>query len=93
MDDLSPPHIEALARKLLTLKSGREIIAFRQRLTKEQAKAVIKHPLLSPVDRSAISLAVQFQGDQRIRDRYHWSPDWGFGDSTILPGPEADTTN
>jgi hypothetical protein len=92
MDDLSPPHIESLARQLLGLKSGTEIIAFRQRLTKEQARAVIKHPLLSPVDRAAISLTVQFQGEQRIRDRYHWSPDWGFGDSIILPGPEADST-
>jgi hypothetical protein len=74
---------EALARRLLQLRNGREIIAFRRQLSKEQARAVINHPLISAVDRAAIVLAVQFQGDQRIKNNYHWSPDWGFGDSAI----------
>ena len=82
--------IAALAQQLLRCKRGSDIIAFRQRLTKAEAQAVIRHPSISTIDRAAILLAVQFQGDKRIRDRFHWSPDWGFGDSAILPGPEAD---
>jgi hypothetical protein len=80
-------HIAQLAHQLLQLRNGREIIAFRKRLTKEQAQAVIRHPLIGPVDRAAIILAIQFQGEQRIRNNYHWSPDWGFGDS-IITTPE-----
>jgi hypothetical protein len=85
-EDLSPAHIESLVQQLLRLKSGTEIIAFRQGLTKAQARAVIKHPLLPPVDRASISLAIQFQGEQRIQDRYHWAKDVNFGDSCIFDG-------
>jgi hypothetical protein len=75
--------IAALAHQLLQLRTGRQIIAFRKRLTKEQAQAVIKHPLIGPVDRAAIILAIQFNGDTQNRRSYNFSTDWGFGDSLI----------
>ena len=60
MDDPIPPSITALARQLLSLKDYAAVRRFRNGLDTETARAVIRHPLITPVDRGAISLLINF---------------------------------
>jgi len=60
-----PASISALARKLLSLTTYREIKAFRAQLDSETARAVITSSLLSPADRGAISLLINFGAPNR----------------------------
>jgi hypothetical protein len=52
--------VDSLATELLTLKRSSQIRAFRNRLDKATAQKVIRSPLISAVDRGAISLCLQF---------------------------------
>lgn len=60
----------AAARHLAGLRAGKQINAFRQQLTKEQAREVITHPSLDPGERAALLLALAFRGEER---RGRWS--------------------
>lgn len=60
MDDTIPPSITALARQLLSLKDYAAVRRFRNGLDADTARAVIRHPLITPVDRGAISLLINF---------------------------------
>jgi hypothetical protein len=75
--------LAALAAQLKALKTGKEIIAFRNRLSREQARAVIRHASISPVERGAIILALHFSGPEMIKDKYRWASEVNFGDSRI----------
>ena len=72
MDD--SPVIAAQARQLLSLRTYNEVKTFRARLDPATARAVITHPLVSAVDRGAISLLINFGQP----DRY------GYGQGQIV---------
>lgn len=73
-----PKRIEALARQLLQLTSYRKVKAFRAQLDPDTARAVITHPLITAVDRGAISLLINFGGPDRF----------GYGEGHIVdPDP------
>lgn len=92
MDDSIPPSITALARQLLSLKDYAAVRRFRNGLDAETARAVIRHPLITPVDRGAISLLINFgegsrfgQGQGAIVDFDGAISDLGF----TLDAPEC----
>lgn len=66
-----------LAEQLLRCRTAAAIKAFRRRLDKDTARAVINHPLITRLDRAAISLALAFQDQER----------WGRQDSEIVDFP------
>jgi hypothetical protein len=55
-----PASITALARQLLGLRDYASVRRFRNSLDAETARAVIRHPLITPADRGAISLLINF---------------------------------
>lgn len=69
-----PEQIEALARQLLRVKTYRQLKVFRAQLDPATARAVITHPLITPADRGAISLLINFGQP----DRY------GYGEGGIV---------
>lgn len=67
-------HLDAMARQLLRCRTGEQIKRFRRSLDKDTAHQVINHPLITPIDRAAIGLALRLGGTDR----------WGRGDSAIF---------
>jgi hypothetical protein len=66
--------IADLAAQLLRCRTAAAIKAFRRRLDKDTARAVINHPSVTATDRAAISLALAFPDQER----------WGRQDSEIV---------
>ena len=68
--------VDSLATELLTLKRSSQIRAFRNRLDKATAQKVIRSPLISAVDRGAISLCLQFGEPQggKPQGNTRWAP-------------------
>lgn len=67
--------IAALAAELKRLRQAKGIRAFRSRLSREDAQAVISHSSISAVERGAISLCLRFADDQPRPPRDRWWPD------------------
>jgi hypothetical protein len=57
--------IDQWARELSSLRTGEAIKTFRRRFDKATAQRIIRSPVLSEVDRAAISLTIQFSGASR----------------------------
>ena len=70
--------IAALAAKLAALHTAQDILTFRRRLDAATAQAVIR--ALSPIDRAAVLLCVQFASQDR------WAP----FNSAIIDGLDAE---
>ena len=58
--------IDQWAKELKTLRDAASIKRFRQRFDKATAQRIIRSPVLSEVDRAAISLTIQFAGTSRF---------------------------
>jgi hypothetical protein len=75
---------DVAAKRLLQLRHGKDLKNFRRGLDAAEAKAVIRHPTLQPIDRACISLAIQFASDPAAGRGYDWVRTYGFGDSEII---------
>jgi hypothetical protein len=70
--------IDRWATELRTLRDAASIKRFRQRFDKATAQRIIRSPVLSEVDRAAISLTIQFSGPSR----------YGYADSCWFEAEE-----
>lgn len=70
--------IDQWATELLALRDAASIKRFRSRFDKPTAQRIIRSPVLSELDRAAISLTIQFSGASR----------YGYDDSCWFTGEE-----